>query len=89
MPTLECVNDITNQNNLCLLNLKLDRTEWLITNDLELETAKYKHRHDLVDKGTCWQIYYSSDYQLWYASLRPINLYKAQNIRIPFLLSET
>ena len=60
MPTLECVNDITNQNNLCLLNLKLDRTEWLITNDLELETAKYKHRHDLVDKGTCWQINYPS-----------------------------
>ena len=45
---------------------------------LELETVKYKHRHDLVDKGTCWQIYYSCDHQLWYASLRPINLYKAQ-----------
>ena len=51
MPTLECVNDITNQNNLCLLNLKLNRIEWLIMYDLELETAKYKHRHDLVDKG--------------------------------------
>ena len=84
MPTLECVNDITYQNNLCLLNLKLDRIEWLIMTGVELETVKYKHRHDLVDKGPCWQIYYSCDYQLWYAFLRPINIYNVQNISFPF-----
>ena len=31
---------------------------WLIMTGVELETVKYKRRHDLVDKGTCWQSYY-------------------------------
>ena len=57
--------------------------EWLIMTGVELETVKYKRRHDIVDKGTCWQSYYSCDYQLYHAFLRPINFRKVQDTIFP------